>query len=43
MPTHLGCLAKRAHRVEVLRPLPGRLVRMRADGEEDVVVALGDR
>ena len=32
-----------AHGVEVLRPLPRRLVRMGADGEEDVVVALGDR
>ena len=32
-----------AHGVEVLRPLARRLMRMRADGEENVVVPLGDR
>ena len=31
-----------AHGVEVLRPLARRLMRMRADGEEDVVVPLRD-
>ena len=33
---------ERAHGGEVLRPLPRRLVRMRADGKENVIVALGD-
>ena len=37
-----GVLGEFANCGEVLRPLACRLMRMRADGEKDVVVALGD-
>ena len=37
-----GVLGEFANCGEVLRPLACRLMRMRADGEKDAVVALGD-
>ena len=38
-----GMSGERAHGVEILRVVPGRLMRMRADGEEHIVVTLRDR
>ena len=42
-PDAFGMSGECAHGVEILRVLPGRLMRMRADGEEHVVVPLRDR
>ena len=38
-----GMFGESAHGVEILRPLPGRLMGMRADGEKHVVIPLRDR
>ena len=42
-PNAFGMSGEGAHGVEILRIVPGRLMRMGADGEEDVVIALCDR
>ena len=41
-PDAFGMSGESAHGGEILGPLPRRLMRMRADGEEDVVVPLRD-